>query len=416
MSDSLRNRGSRLPPLFRSIRFRLSAQYSAVVFGLGGLILALVYLAVRWQLTQTETRLVVRGRELQLGQFRLLINPQLEEAQVRTLESLFSQFVLEKLASYSLIALVALFVISLAVGWVMAGRALAPVDRITQVAREIEVSDLSRRIALEGPDDELTRLGATFDSMLDRLQVAFQSQKRFLADTSHDLRTPLSVIRSNVEVTLDDPTPTIEEWRATGEIVARNAEKMGSMIDALLAAARFESSKATKVAVDLAHLVRAATDDQRASAADGEVGLQESVEPVEVQGDALALSRALGNLLDNALRVAPAGSKIEIGCGRRQGWAYLAVADEGPGFTGGDGTGLGLGIVEQVTRMHGGEFEIYSEEGATMVIWLPDGAEGPAPHLDPLRGRPGPVSLVANTEHLSSTASLTIPSKDLEAI
>lgn len=400
MSDPRVTRGSRLPSLFRSIRFRLSAQYSAIVFGLGGLILALVYLAVRWQLTsETETRLFVSGRQLQMGEFRFVINPQLEEAQVRTLESLFNQFVLEKLASYSLIALIALFVIALAVGWVMAGRALAPVNRITQVAREIEVSDLSRRIALKGPDDELTRLGATFDSMLDRLEGAFQSQKRFLANTSHDLRTPLSVIRSNVEVTLDDPTPTVEEWRATGEIVARNAEKMGSMIEGLLAAARFESGKATMVAVDLSNLVRAAADDQRAAAGDADVGLQESVEPVEVQGELLSLSRALGNLLDNALRVAPPGSKIEIGCGRRQGWAYLAVADDGPGFGGGDGTGLGLGIVEQVTRMHGGVFEIFSEEGATTVIWLPatyasNGVVGPSPELDPLRGRPGPVPII----------------------
>ncbi|MBA3361819.1 MAG: HAMP domain-containing protein [Acidimicrobiia bacterium] len=392
MSERRSDWRSRIPSVFRSVRFRLSALYSAVVFGLGGLILALVYLAVRWQLTtQTETRLFIRARELQLGQFRFLVNPQMEEAQVRTMESLINQFVLEKLAIYSLIGLGALFVISLVVGWILAGRALAPVDRITQVAREIEVSDLSRRIALEGPDDELTRLGATFDSMLDRLQGAFQSQKRFLADTSHDLRTPLSVIRSNVEVTLDDPQSTIEDWKATGEIVTRNVGKMGSMIEGLLAAARFEAGQATMVAVDLAGLVRGAADDQRAAAADVEVDLQESVEAVEVQGEPLSLGRALGNLVDNAIRVAPPGSKIEMGCGRRQGWVYLAVADDGPGFSGGDGTGLGLGIVEQVTKMHRGAFEIFSDQGATMVMWLPDGSETACPDFDPLRGRPGPM-------------------------
>jgi signal transduction histidine kinase len=364
--------------------------YSAVVFGLGGLILALVYIAVRWQLTsQTEARLVLRGRTLQLGQFQFLVDPRLEEAQVRTLESLFNQYVLEKLASYSLIALGALFVISLVVGWVLAGRALAPVDRITQVAREIEASDLSRRIALSGPDDELTRLGATFDSMLDRLEGAFHSQKRFLADTSHDLRTPLSVIRSNVEVTLEDPQSTVEEWQATGEIVARNAAKMGSMIEGLLAAARFEASQATMVAVDLAALVRATVDDQRAAAADVDIHLQESIEAIDIQGEPLSLSRALGNLVDNALRVAPPASKVEVGCGRRKGWVYLAVADDGPGFESVTGTGLGLGIVEQVAKMHRGELEIYSKDGATMVMWLPDGSTNPCPGFDPLRGRPG---------------------------
>ncbi|CAN5204652.1 hypothetical protein BH18ACT5_BH18ACT5_10940 [soil metagenome] len=376
-----------MPAIFRSIRFRLSALYSAVVFGLGGLILAAVYMAVRWQLTQTETRLVVRGRTLELGQFRFLIDPRLEEAEVRTLESLFNQYVLEKLANYSLIALGILFVFSLVVGWVLAGRALAPVNSITQVAREIEASDLSRRIALQGPDDELTRLGATFDSMLDRLEVAFRSQKRFLADTSHDLRTPLTVIRSNVEVALEDPQASVEDWRATGEIVARNAGKMGSMIEGLLAAARFESAQATMVAVDLAGLVRATIDDQRAAASDVDVALAESIEQVEVQGDPLSLSRALGNLVDNAIRFAPAGSKIEIGAGRRQGWVYLAVADDGQGFVGGNGTGLGLGIVEQVTKMHRGQFQIYTGHGTTTVVWLPDGSETECPTFDPLRGR-----------------------------
>src|SRR5688572_123601 len=151
---------SRTRQFFRSIRFRLSLLYSGVVFGLGGLLLALVYVAIRWQLTtQTETRLVLRGQQMQLGQFRLVLDPRFEEAEVRTLESIFNQYVLEKLAVYTLIGLGLLFLISLGVGWVLAGRALAPVDRITQVAREIEASDLSRRIALKGPDDELTRLG-----------------------------------------------------------------------------------------------------------------------------------------------------------------------------------------------------------------------------------------------------------------
>jgi signal transduction histidine kinase len=394
----------KLPAAFRSIRFRLSALYSAVVFGLGGLLLALLYVAVRWQLTtQTEAQLILRGRTLQLGQFRFIVDPRLEEAQVRTLESLFNQYVLEKLASYSLIGLGALFVISLVVGWVLAGRALAPVNRITQVAREIEASDLSRRIALEGPDDELTRLGATFDSMLGRLEGAFQSQKRFLADTSHDLRTPLSVIRSNVEVTLDDPQTTIEDWKSTGEIVARNAAKMSSMIEGLLATARFEAGQATMVKVDVAALVRSTVDDQRAGATDVDVDLQESIEVTEIHGEPLSLGRALGNLVDNAVRVAPPGSKVEIGCGRRQGWVYLAVADDGPGFQDDFGSGLGLGIVEQVTRMHRGKFEIYSDHGATTVIWLPDGATTPCPSIDPLRGRPGPMqSLRANSQQTFS--------------
>ncbi|MGH8927448.1 MAG: sensor histidine kinase [Acidimicrobiia bacterium] len=376
----------------RSIRFRLSALYSAVVFGLGGLVLGLVYMAVRWQLTrQTETRLVIRGQQVQLGQFNLIVDPRLEEAQVRTLESLFNQFVLDQLARYTLVALALLFLISLIVGWVIAGRALAPVDRITQVAREIEASDLSRRIALPGPDDELSRLASTFDGMLDRLQRAFDSQRKFLADTSHDLRTPLTVIRSNVEVTLDDPTPSVEEWRVTGEIVARNAERMGTMIDGLLAAARFQNGQAAMVKVDLAELTAEVAGDLTATAGNAGIEIEVLSGRAIVQADPVSLTRALGNLVDNALRVAPAGSRLRIGSGRTDGWAFLAVADQGPGF---DPTetagGLGLSIVEKVAQLHGGAFSILSRQsadpGTTTVIWLPvDMANLPAvPVGDPL--------------------------------
>ena len=375
----------------RSIRFRLSALYSAVVFGLGGLILALLYVAVRWQLTrQTETRLVIRGQQVQLGQFQLIVDPRLEEAQVRTLESMFNQFVLDQLARYTLMAIGLLFLISLVVGWVIAGRALAPVDRISQVAREIEASDLSRRIALPGPDDELTRLASTFDGMLDRLEGAFKSQRRFLADTSHDLRNPLSVIRSNVEVALEDPTPTIDEWIATGEIVLRNAERMGTMIDGLLAAARFQNGQAVMVSIDLAGLTKEVAGDLTASAATTDVALAVVSEPALVHGEPTSLMRALGNLVDNALRVAPAGSDLRVASGQVDGWAYLAVADQGPGFDRSrTRSGLGLSIVEQVAQLHGGSFAVFSGQdrgsGTTTVIWLPtDTTSGPPPGENPV--------------------------------
>lgn len=384
-------------PTLRSIRFRLSLLYSAMVFGLGGALLGLVYVLVRWQLTtQTETRLIVSGRRIQLGDMFVIAPTSFQEAEVRTMESLFNQFVLERLAFWSLIGLGGLFLISLAVGWVLAGRALAPVDRITQVAREIEASDLSRRIGLKGPDDELTRLGATFDSMLDRLDRAFSAQRRFLADTSHDLRTPLSVIRSNVEVSLDDPTPTVEEWQATGEIVIRNAERMNSMIEGLLAAARFQAGQSQMVTVDVAGLVGAVGRDHGAESVDRRVAILESLQPASVAADPLSLTRAVSNLVDNSLKISNPGTKIELGSGRVGGWTYLAVADEGPGFDPSYTTsGFGLGIVRQVAELHGGAFQIYSSlgAGATTVIWLPDPEldRSDVPTFDPLRHRPGPL-------------------------
>jgi signal transduction histidine kinase len=363
--------------------------YSALVFGLGGLILGLVYLAVRWQLQQQfESVLVFRGEQVSIGGFKVIMNPVVEAGQVRSLESLFDQFVLDRLARFMLMALGILFVLSLVVGWLISGRALAPVKRIATVAQDIEASDLSRRIGLEGPDDELTRLAGTFDAMLDRLEKAFSGQRRFLADTSHDLRTPLAVIRSNIEVTLNDPDVSLNDWRETGEIVVRNAERMGSMIDDLLATARLEANQAGTVEIDLAALVAQVVGDSKAAAGDIELISIEGSAPM--RGDPISLTRALTNLVDNAVKASPHGGRVRVASGTEKGWVYLAVGDEGSGFDPNQaGGGLGLSIVRQVAEMHGGHLEITPNlnKGTSAVIWLPvdsDADPPDRPDLPPL--------------------------------
>ena len=188
-----------LPPLTRSLRFRLTGMTMAVVFGIAGVALAVVYLVLLAQIRNLTERQIIGA---QVGELFI----QLGEREYRTMESFLREAVLNQTAWAIVIILIGLFVAALVVGWFVAGRALEPVSRMTQVAQEIEATDLSRRIALEGPDDELTRMSRTFDSMLDRLDHAFTSQKEFLARTSHDLRTPLAIIRSNLDVTMSDPT------------------------------------------------------------------------------------------------------------------------------------------------------------------------------------------------------------------
>ena len=203
-------------PGWQSIRFRLSVQYSALVFGLGGGLLGLVYLATqRWLRSQTMMHTVMTQRVVRVGD-NVVVMPELKDVEVRVIESIYNEIVLERVAQFTLLALGLLFLLSLVVGWIMSGRVLRPVGEITGVAREIQASDLSRRIGLTGPDDELKRLGDTFDQMLDRLEAAFDSQRQFLADTSHDLRTPLTVIRSNVEILEGDPNADVEDWRGAG--------------------------------------------------------------------------------------------------------------------------------------------------------------------------------------------------------
>lgn len=376
---------------WQSIRVRLSVQYSAVVFGLGSALLGLVYLAIRrWLESQTMMGYIFTGQQVVLADGRLVIMPEFREVEIRAIETVYNQVVLDRVARFTLVALVALFLLSIIVGWVMSGRVLRPVEAITNVAREIQASDLSRRIDLDGPDDELTRLANTFDSMLERLDRAFTSQKRFLADTSHDLRTPLAVIRSNVELVESDPEATLDDWKSAGRIIRRNAEKMSQMIEGLLAAARFQRGRAEAVILDLAELVGAKAAEFQPMASEKGVDLEAVTIPTVVEGVEVSLDRALSNLLDNACRAAPRGSRVVVGCGEEDGWAWMAVEDQGPGIDA-DASygqpGLGLSIVTQIAEEHGGALAAFpgrEGQGTLMVVWLPAaGAEGDPPAHSP---------------------------------
>src|SRR5699024_5966151 len=126
-------------------------------------------------------------------------------AQYQSVEQLANERALALLRTYSTTALGLLFLASLGVGWIVAGRVLAPIGRITAVARDISAGDLARRIDLRGPPDELKELADTFDAMLARLDDAFAGQQRFVQEASHELRNPLAVIRTNLDVALTDP-------------------------------------------------------------------------------------------------------------------------------------------------------------------------------------------------------------------
>jgi signal transduction histidine kinase len=370
-----------------SLRFRLSVQYSAIVFGLGAALLGLVYLALRnWLRGQTMTQYVWSGRPVIVDGVEVGVLPTLAAREVRLIQSVYNEIVLNQVAKWTIVALIALFLLSMAVGWVMSGRVLRPVEEITNVARDIQASDLSRRIGLEGPDDEITRLAATFDNMLERLDRAFSSQRRFLADTSHDLRTPLAVIRSNVDVVADDEQATLADWQEVGGIVQRTTEKMSEMIDGLLATARLQTGKAQAVAMNLGDLVTAKSAELAKPLAEKGVTLVTEISPALVEGVVVSLDRALTNLIDNAIVVSEPGSVIRIGAGTDRGWAWMAVTDQGPGLPEepeGGRIGLGLSIVEQIAEAHEGALVSTpgpAGKGTTMTIWLPaDGADGVPP-------------------------------------
>ena len=389
----------RLPEWARSIRFRYTLLYSAVLFGLAAVVVAAIYLVLVMSL---------RNEPYTTGYQKLICftNDQCyKPITFRELERVVNSRTLTKLRNYSFGALGVLFVASLGVGWVVAGRVLRPIGRITSVARDIQATDLSRRIELPGPDDELKQLGDTFDAMLARLDAAFAAQRQFVADASHELRNPLAIIRTNVDVALADPRADPEDLRHTIVVVKRASDRMARLVDDLLALARRQEPILEHEPVDLGVAVTEASDDFVVPAAARNIVLDRAIAPgVVVTGDRDALKRAVANLLENAVRLAPEGSRIRLATGGEGDQAWIAVADEGPGIAPEDqphvfdrfwradkgrsradgGTGLGLAIVRQIAEGHGGQIRLRSKVGvgSSFVIWLPVAASSssePAP-------------------------------------
>ncbi len=390
------------PNWTRSIRFRLTLLYSSVLFGLAALLVGALYLGLSVSLrdepvTRQEQTLFVPGRGF----------TRQEVINARELERRINERTLDNLRNFSLGALPVLFLASLAVGWVIAGRVLAPIARISSVARDIQATNLSRRIELQGPDDELKELADTFDAMLARIDAAFAAQRQFVADASHELRNPLAIIQTNVDVALADPEASPEALRRTAQVVRRATERMARLVDDLLALARMEARSARREAVDLGQVLRDAQDEFAAAARGRDLMLEHAApERLSVTGDRESLKRAVANLLENSVRLAPAGSTVRLAAGSESGWAWIAVADEGPGialdhqsrifqrFYRADrgrsrsegGSGLGLAIVKEIAVAHGGQVRVTSRlgEGAVFLIWLPlPGSTGSPPESEP---------------------------------
>jgi signal transduction histidine kinase len=322
---------------------------------------------------------------------------------------------LDNLRTFAFASLGALFLASLGVGWLIAGRVLSPIARITSVANEIQASNLARRIELAGPDDELRRLADTFDSMLDRLESAFVAQRQFLADVSHELRNPLAIIQSNLEVALRDAEASPASRGHAAAAISRTIARMTRLTDDLLALARLEHAEHGREQVDLVELLHEGAGEFRAAAATRELSVElPLLGALVVSGERDLLKRAVANLLDNAVRLAPEASTIRLAAGSRIGWAWFAVADEGPGVDAADrarifgrfwrrgggshggGSGLGLAIVQQIAERHGGEARVFSDggSGSTFVVWLPQISEpGAVPDIDPVG--PAPAREVA---------------------
>lgn len=264
-------------------------------------------------------------------------------------------------------------------GYLLAKRALLPVDRMVEAARRISARQLSQRIDESGTGDELDRLAGTLNRMLDRLDRSFSQIRRFIADASHELQTPLTIIKGEIEVALRTPRPS-EEYRGVLESVLEEVDRISVLVDGLLLLARADSGvlRMDLRETALEALIREAVQRLLPLARKRGVALVPGhLEPVVIQGDPERLQRLMVNLLDNGIKYTPRGGTVTVSLSRLGSTARIEVSDTGIGIPEEDrdrifqpffrsenaraqvqeGNGLGLSIVRSIASAHGGFVE-----------------------------------------------------------
>jgi signal transduction histidine kinase len=291
---------------------------------------------------------------------------------------------LANLLQYSILTLAVVTALAAFTGWIVASRAVRPVHRIASAARAASRHDLSARVGLSGPRDELRDLADTFDDMLARLEAAFESQRRFIANASHELRTPLAVMGTAVDVVLAKPAPTAAELIGMGNDVRGAVTQAQQMIEALLTLAGNERGLATEQEVDLDVILEDAAD------AVTSVPVHSALEPARVVGDPVLLERLVANLVDNAVRYNVAGGSVWLSSSSMDGSAVLRVENTGTPIPpeaveglfepfrrlhdrSGTGYGLGLAIVRSIAAVHGGTVvaQARADGGLAVTVDLP---------------------------------------------
>jgi signal transduction histidine kinase len=272
--------------------------------------------------------------------------------------------------------------------WYFAGRTLRPVDAITQRADEISHTTLSDRLPRPGTDDEIDRLAVTLNSMLERLDEAARRQRAFVSDASHELRSPIAAIKTQIEVAMAHPESS--HWTDVGSSVLSETRRLEGLVDDILTLARADEVGAERLPVDLADLVRG----EVARVNDDRVRIR--VQPVVTEVDRDQIERALSNLLSNARR--HANARIDVSLRVMDDQVHIIVDDDGPGVPAEDrervferfarldaargratgGFGIGLAVVRRVALLHHGE-AICSDSplgGARFEVVLPRHPEG----------------------------------------
>lgn len=302
---------------------------------------------------------------------------------------------LSQLASVLAIGIPLTLLLAISGGLFLAGRALGPIDRITRAAEQFGAEDLSRRLGARESDDEVSRLAATFDRMLDRLERAFERQRQFVADASHELRTPLALMLSQADVALARSRSSAE-YRRVLTSVRDDVRRMTQLVSDLLTLARADVGQQSLVRepLDLRDIVTEVVIGLQPLAQTAGVELASGATDVAViHGDQTRLTQLLINLTGNAITYTPAGGKVTVSVRALKDRAVLEVADTGIGIApehlphlferfyrvdharsrSEGGSGLGLAISQWIARAHDGEITVTSRlgGGTTFTVSLP---------------------------------------------
>ncbi|NJP97059.1 HAMP domain-containing histidine kinase [Nonomuraea sp. FMUSA5-5] len=383
----------------RTVRLRLTLLYGGLFLISGTVLLAITYALVRNALTGRMAKSFIPAPHHTPvpspgmpppGQSRTvqLLPAELQQALQRQTAAMLDQLLIN-----SAIALALMAVISVVLGWIIAGRILSRLRTIIAATEEISATDLHRRLALDGPADELKALGDTIDALLTRLEASFQAQRQFVANASHELRTPLTRQRALGQVVLSDPTATVQSLREAHEQILAAGAHQERLIEALLTLTRGHAGLDVRHPFDLAQLTEEVVHSRSAEAGRRGVTIHASYDVAPVSGHRPLAERLIANLVDNALCYNTSPGWVRVETGTVQGHAVFTISNPGPVVaqdtverlfqtfqrhgtaraTRPDGLGLGLSIVQAIATAHDATITASprTEGGLTVTVTFP---------------------------------------------
>lgn len=293
---------------------------------------------------------------------------------------------------YSWISFGVLLVLCAAGGYFLSKKMLKPVDKVSALATRISTSNLKERINYQGPEDEMKRLADTFDSMLNRLEESFNMQNRFIQDASHELKTPIAIARTNIEVVEMDENPSVEDYRKLVEVLKTNTERMSRLSEKLLLLSQNQQRIFEYKIININNLIEDIVKEINSYARKCNITMKLDLSKTElaVNVDNFAVKQAITNLIDNAIKYNHSRGNVKISTRKNGVNAVITVEDNGIGISKEDqkhvfdrffrvdksrsrtqgGSGLGLAIVKEIIESHKGVISVKSEPGMGSIFTI----------------------------------------------